>query len=230
VAPRRKAEELVRAGRVTVNGAAVRDVVRMVDPERDRIAVDGTEVRAPAPAAYAYVLLNKPRGVVTTTSDPEGRATVMDALPDRSIAGLAPVGRLDRDSAGALLLTNDHELAARLLDPATHVRKVYRVKVRGHVSPETLERMRTERVEAEGVRFEPFRAEVESVGPRSTWLRLTLEEGKNRQIRKQCAAFGHEVELIVRMKFGPLELGALKPGAWRALTPPEVESLRKAPS
>jgi 23S rRNA pseudouridine2605 synthase len=217
----------VKAGRVTVNGAAVRDVARMVDPDRDRIAVDGAQVRAPAPASYAYHVLNKPRGVVTTTSDPEGRPTVMDALPDRSAAGLAPVGRLDRDSAGLILLTNDHALAARLLDPATHVRKVYRVKVRGRVTPETVERLRTETVEADGMRFEPVRAEIESVGPRSTWLRLTLEEGKNRQIRRQCAAFGHEVEIIVRMKFGPIELGALKPGASRPLTPSEIESLRK---
>jgi 23S rRNA pseudouridine2605 synthase len=228
VASRSVAETLVRSGRVTVNGTVVKDILRMVKPGRDRIAVDGAPVGPPAPAAYAYVALNKPRGVVTTTKDPEGRQTVMDLLGGGVAAGLAPVGRLDQDSAGLILLTNDHQLAARLLDPASHVAKMYRVKVKGRASADTLDRMRTERVEVDGLSLEPFGVEIESVGPRSTWLRITLEEGKNRQIRRQCEAFGHEVEMIVRMKFGPLELGALKPGASRPLAPAEVEALRRA--
>jgi 23S rRNA pseudouridine2605 synthase len=226
VASRKEAEGLVRSGRVTVNRAVVRDVARVVDPGRDRIAVDGKPV-APPTQARAYVLLNKPRGFVTTTSDPEGRPTVMDLVAAWKAPGLAPVGRLDRDSAGVLLLTNDHALAARVLDPASHVRKRYRVKVKGLVRAETLERMRAEHVESGGLRLAPFEeAEVESAGPRSTWLRITIDEGKNRQIRRQCEAFGHEVEIVVRMAFGPLEIGSLKPGAARALTDAEVRALR----
>ena len=217
VAPRREAEAMVRAGRVTVNGAVVRDVLRSVRPGRDRIAVDGAPVAPPSPASYAYLALNKPRGVVTTTKDPEGRRTVMDLVPGPAAPGCGLVGRLDQDSAGLLLLTNDHALAARLLDPVSHVAKTYRVKVKGRTGPEVLDRMRSERVLVDGLRLEPFDVEVESVGPRSTWLRITIEEGKNRQIRRQCEAFGHEVEMIVRMTFGPLDLGALKPGASRVL-------------
>jgi 23S rRNA pseudouridine2605 synthase len=228
VASRKDAEALVRSGRVTVNGTVVRDVARMVDPRKDRLALDGRSVAAPDAGSFAYVLLNKPRGVVTTTKDPEGRSTVMDLVPGGA-PGLAPVGRLDKDSAGLLLLTNDHELGARLLDPVNHVGKTYRVKVKGHVTAETVARMTSEPVVSDGLSLEPFPGiAVESVGPRSTWLRITLEEGKNRQIRRQCEAFGHEVELIVRMTFGPLDLGALKPGASRTLTSAEVAALRRA--
>jgi 23S rRNA pseudouridine2605 synthase len=229
VASRKHAEELVRAGRVTVNGALVTDVTRVVRPDRDRVAVDGAEVGRPAEAAYVWVAVNKPRGVVSTTSDPEGRPTVLALARGHAAAGLAPVGRLDRDSAGLILLTNDHALAARLLDPKRHVRKVYRVKVRGRITPETVERMRTEQVRSDDLDLGPCDVGVESVGPRSTWLRISLTEGKNRQIRRQCSAFGHEVETIVRMAFGPIALGDLRPGATRSLTPDEVAALRSAP-
>jgi 23S rRNA pseudouridine2605 synthase len=229
VASRAEAETLVRAGRVAVNGAIVRDLVRRFDGRRDRISVDGAPVAPPDEGTpCAYVLLNKPRGIVTTTKDPEGRRTVMDLVEDARAPGLAPVGRLDQDSAGLILLTNDHALAARLLDPASHVRKTYRVKVKGHVGEEVLERMRTERVAVDGLVLEPFDVAVESTGPRSTWLRIALEEGKNRQIRRQCQAFGHEVEIIVRMTFGPLVLGALQPGGSRPLTESEIAALRRA--
>jgi 23S rRNA pseudouridine2605 synthase len=228
VASRKEAEDLVRKGRVAVNGSDGRDVARPVNPARDRIEVDGARIGPPDRASYAYFVVNKPRGVVTTTKDPEGRRTVMDLVPGAPAPGLAPVGRLDQDSAGLLLLTNDHGLAARLLDPVSHVAKTYRVKVKGRVDEDVLHRMRTERVVVDGLELEPFAVAVESVGPRSTWLRITLEEGKNRQIRRQCEALGHEVEMIVRMTFGPLELGALKPGAFRPLGAAELAALRRA--
>jgi 23S rRNA pseudouridine2605 synthase len=228
VASRQGAEALVRAGRVTVNQSVVRDVARMVNPDRDHIAVDGAPIAPPRDDAFVYVLLNKPRGYVTTTKDPEGRPTVMDLVAAHAAPGLAPVGRLDKDSAGVILFTNDHATAARLLEPGSHVAKTYRVKVKGHVTPETLDRMRSEAVLIDGQELQPLVVAVESVGPRSTWLRITIEEGKNRQLRRQCDAFGHEVEMIVRMTFGPLDLGSLKPGAARPLTSAEVSAIREA--
>jgi 23S rRNA pseudouridine2605 synthase len=223
VASRTQAKAWISAGRVRVNGVVRNDVLFPVDPEGDRIEVDGRPVGPPT-GAHAYVVLNKPRGVVTTTRDPEGRQTVMDLVPDPP-PGLAPVGRLDKDSGGLLLLTNDHALADRLLDPRRHVRKTYRVKVRGHVTAETLARLSTETVETDGLRLGPLEARIESEGPKSTWLEISLSEGKNRQIRRQLAFFGHAVEVLVRTAFGPVALGGLEPGASRALSPAERGAL-----
>ncbi|MEW6741356.1 MAG: pseudouridine synthase [Planctomycetota bacterium] len=226
VAPRKRAEEMVRAGRVTVNGIVRRDVLFAVHPERDRVAVDGRAAGSGGEREYAYFMLNKPRGVITSTRDPRGRVTVMDLEGVPRMEGLAPAGRLDQASAGLLLLTNDHDLASRMLDPQGHVPKRYRVKVRGRVGAHTLERLRREAVESEGLRLEPLEADIESVGPNSTWLRMTLRQGKNRQIRRQLAAFGHEVLTLVRTGFGPLELGELPPGGVRSLSREEVAALR----
>jgi 23S rRNA pseudouridine2605 synthase len=228
VASRAAAGRLVRAGRVTVGGRVVTDPRRRVVPGRDALALDGADLAAPAAAAFTHLVLNKPRGTVTTTRDPEGRPTVMDLVGAATAPGLAPVGRLDRASAGLLLLTNDHVLADRLLDPRTHVAKAYRVKVRGHVAADALDSLRTDTLEEDGLALGPMQVEVESVGPRSTWLAVTLREGKNRQIRRRLEALGHDVEVLVRTRFGPLALGDLAPGAFRTLSRAEVAALRTA--
>lgn len=231
VASRAQARDLVRAGRVTINGRVVKDGSRRVDPVRDRVTLDGVAVSLDDAARdVTWWMVNKPRGAVSTTSDPEGRPTVMDLVPRPHPAGLAPVGRLDKASAGLLLLANDNALAARLLDPRTHVEKVYRVKVRGHPDATTLHGWRTEHVHEEGLDLGPMRVDVERVGPRSTWLVIGLSEGRNRQIRRRMEAAGHEVEVLIRLAFGPLALEDLAPGAARRLTAGELAALRAAVS
>jgi 23S rRNA pseudouridine2605 synthase len=224
VASRKAAEAMVHGGRVTVDGRVVRDVLAMV---RDgaKICVDGEPV-GPSDEAIWWAL-NKPRGVLTTTHDPEGRPTVMGLLP-RVPPGFAPVGRLDKDSAGLLLLTNEHAVAAALLAPERHVDKVYRVKVEGHPTEDTLRAWRTEGLLDRGERLGPMGVEVARVEPRSTWLHVTLREGKNRQIRRRVAAAGHPVVTLIRASFGPIELGSLAPGAARPLSADEVASVRRA--
>ncbi|MEZ6008691.1 MAG: pseudouridine synthase [Planctomycetota bacterium] len=226
VASRPEARRLVQAGRVTVNGRRVTDGAWRVDPQRDRVEVDGKEIRLDeARAAHVWWVVNKPRGTVATTRDPEGRPTVLELVPEPRAPGLAPVGRLDKASAGLLLLTNDHGTASRLLDPRSHVAKVYRVKVRGHPSEATLHAWRTEAVVDDGLPLGPMDVTVERAGPKSCWLSVTLREGKNRQIRRRVEAAGHAVEVLVRMRFGPLELGTLAPGAARQLTTEEHAAL-----
>lgn len=226
VASRPEARRLVQAGRVTVNGRRVTDGAWRIDPLRDRVEVDGNEIRLDAAqAAHVWWVVNKPRGVVATTRDPEGRPTVLELVPEPRAPGLAPVGRLDKASAGLLVLTNDHGNASRLLDPRSHVAKVYRVKVRGHPSEATLRAWRTETLVEDGLELGPMDVAVERTGPKSCWLGITLREGKNRQIRRRVEAAGHAVEVLVRTHFGPLELGPLAPGAARELTAEERASL-----
>ena len=227
VASRTEAQRLVRGGRVRAQGRVLTDPREVVDPRRGPIEVDGLPV-GPSEAPVVWLALNKPRGVVATTKDPEGRPTVMALVGPAAAPGLAPVGRLDQASAGLLLLSNDATLADRLLDPRTHVEKRYRVKVRGHVAPESLRVLREETLVEDGLTLGPMRVEVESEGPKSSWLRITLEEGKNRQIRRRLEDLGHAVEVLVRTAIGPLELGDLAPGAVRPLTPAEVDALREA--
>ena len=227
VASRTEAQRLVRAGRVTAGGLVVRDPRAVVDPARQPLAVDGRRVEAPV-GGTVWLALNKPRGVVTTTHDPEGRPTVMGLVGAHAAPGLAPVGRLDQASAGLILLSNDATLADRLLDPRTHVRKRYRVKVKGHLAPEALARLRDDTLVEDGLALGPMAVEVESEGPKSRWLTITLDEGKNRQIRRRLADVGHAVEVLVRTAIGPLELGDLAPGAVRPLTDAEVDALRAA--
>jgi 23S rRNA pseudouridine2605 synthase len=225
VASRGEARELVRAGRVTVNGRVCTDGARRVHPGGDQVALDGKPVRLPEARDIVWWAMNKPRGVMVTTRDPEGRRTVMDLLPDGTPPGLAPVGRLDKASAGLLLLTNDAEAAARLLAPEGHVLKIYRVKVRGHPPEATLDAWRRETLVVDGLSLGPMGAEMERRGPKSCWLRITLNEGRNRQIRRRLEAAGHAVEHLIRVAFGPLELGALAPGEVRRLSPDEVRRL-----
>jgi 23S rRNA pseudouridine2605 synthase len=195
------------------------------DPTRDRITVDGRLVRSSARRPL-YILLNKPAGVVTTASDPQGRPTVRDLL-----GGLRervfPVGRLDYHSAGLLLLTNDGELALRLTHPRYGVRKTYRVKVKGELSELSLRRLR-EGVSLPEGRTAPAEVRVVETSERKTWLEMTISEGKRRQIRRMCEAVGLLVEKLVRIRLGPLKLGKLPPGHYRQLTDEELNKLRRA--
>lgn len=228
-ASRTEARRLVLAGRVRVNGRVCTDGARTVDPRRDQVLLDDRPVLLPRPGKdLVWWMVNKPRGVVTTTKDPEGRATVLDLVPQPHAPGLAPVGRLDKASAGLLLLTNDSLLAARLLAPDSHVEKTYRVKVRGHPSAETVRAWTSTSREVDGLDLGPMSVEVEREGPRSTWLLVGLAEGRNRQIRRRCGADGHEVFHLVRVGFGPLVLGDLAPGAARVLTAAERRRLEEA--
>jgi 23S rRNA pseudouridine2605 synthase len=206
-----------------VNGTVVTELGTRADPNRDKISIDGRLLR-PAQAAI-YLALNKPTGVVTTLSDPEGRPTVRDLL-GRVRQRVFPVGRLDFHSAGLLLLTNDGELAQRLTHPRYGVRKSYRVKVKGRVAPELIEQLSKGVALRDGVSA-PAQVRIVEASERKTWLEIILAEGKNRQVRRMCEAVGLSVEKLSRVAFGPLKLGKLEVGAVRPLTEREVLKLRR---
>ena len=216
VASRRRADELIKAGRVRVNGAPGRLDSDVEDD--DVVEVDGSRV---APQRLAYILLHKPAGVVTTARDPQGRATVLDLV--RTDARVVPVGRLDAETTGALLLTNDGQLAHRLAHPRYGVEKVYVADVAGVPSEEAL------RLLAEGVELEDgvtARALVRRLGP--SRIELVLHEGRKRQVRRMLEAVGHPVHALRRPVYAGLALGGLAPGEWRELTEDEVRALRAA--
>jgi 23S rRNA pseudouridine2605 synthase len=215
---RRTCDELVAEGRVTVNGEVAEPGTR-VDPERDTIAVDGAVVGV-RPGLVHY-LLNKPAGVVTTASDPQGRPTVVDLVP--SDPRVFPVGRLDADTEGLLLLTNDGDLAQRVAHPSHGVEKEYLAEVEGTPSRGALRRLR-EGVELDDGMTAP--AKVTAVAPNA--LRIGIHEGRNRQVRRMCAAVGHPVVRLVRVRIGPLADRRLAPGEWRELTQDEVRGLERA--
>jgi pseudouridine synthase len=221
VAARRPAEELIRAGRVTVNGQVADRLGVTVDPDRDVVAVDGRVVRPPA--ERQYLVLHKPPGYVTTVRDPEGRPTVMELLPRGR--RLYPVGRLDADSEGLLLVTDDGDLAYRLLHPRFGVEKEYHVLVDRAPSADELERLRSG-VELEEGRTAPAQVAVVATGPNGAWLRVTVHEGRKRQVRRMCQAVGLRVRRLVRTRFGPIMLGRLPVGRYRLLRPEEVRQLR----
>lgn len=193
------------------------------DLRHDRITVDGRPLSA---APLVYVLLHKPTGVVTTLADPEGRPTVRDLLP-RVRQRVFPVGRLDFNSSGLVLLTNDGELAVRLMHPRYGVRKVYLAKVEGEPSPETVARLE-QGIRLEGRRTAPAAVRVVRKQDDKTWLELVLTEGRKHEVRRMCLAVGHSVEKLRRIALGPLELGKLPPGAARDLTDHEVHKLRQS--
>ena len=219
-ASRRAAEELVRAGRVTVGGEVVRDPARDVD-ERSAVALDGKAVAGPEPRAVYAV--HKPEGVVSTARDPGGRATVVGLLPDEG-RRLYPVGRLDADTTGQLLLTNDGDLAHRLTHPSFEVPKTYVAVVERPPVRDAAVRSLREGIDLEDGMTAPAR--VRRVAPDT--LELTVHEGRKRQVRRMCAAVGHPVRALKRVRFGPLRLGDLAPGAHRRLSDAEVERLRQA--
>ena len=224
---RRKADELIFAGRVTVNDVTETNPGRRVLPG-DSIAVDGEPLRAPQ--AHAYLLLHKPVHTVCTLSDPQGRPTVMDLLPEKTRGlGLFPVGRLDYFSEGLLLLTNDGDLANRLIHPRHHVDKVYEVLVRGEVPERHLEIMRKGMRLSDGTPLLPVDASREQTRDRrGTLLRLVLRQGINRQIRRMCDDLGFTILRLTRVSEGGLSLGALKAGDARFLEPEEIRALRKS--
>lgn len=223
IVSRRKAEGLIQAGRVRVNGQVVTGLGTRVDPERDVIQVDGRRVQLAEPKVY--ILLNKPPGYVTTVRDPHGRSTVLDLVQVQ--ARVYPVGRLDFESEGLLLLTNDGELANRLTHPRFEHQREYRVLVEGRVTRAEVARL------AQGIEFKEegvlarAEAQIERVEHGATWLRVILREGRKRQIRRMLEAIGHPVRRLIRIRMGPLELGSLPVGKWRELTKREVEVLKK---
>jgi 23S rRNA pseudouridine2605 synthase len=221
IASRRAAEKMVLEGRVSINGSQVTEMGVMADPERDDIRVDGRLISVAI--SKTYLLLNKPRGYVTTLDDPQGRPIVMHLL-----AGIEervfPVGRLDYDSEGLLLLTNDGEFAQRLQHPRYQTTKTYRVKVEGHLSSRDMRALSEGVVLEDGI-FKPLTAAMERKSPKSCWIDLTLAEGRNRVIRRAFAAIGHPVLRLIRVAISDITLGELKPGAYRHLTGKEVSRL-----
>ena len=224
IASRRKAEEMIQAGRVRVNDQAVTQLGTKANPRTDRITIDGRPLRiAQEPV---YILLNKPVGVVTTLADPEGRPTVRDLLRGVRVR-VFPVGRLDFHSSGLLLLTNDGELALRLTHPRYGIRKTYRVKVKGTPTAEALAQL------AAGVRLEegrtgPAEVRLDRTDDGKSWLEITIGEGRKREVRRMCERVGHPVEKLTRVRLGPLTLGKLPPGHYRSLTARELSALQHA--
>ena len=218
VASRRHADELIRERRVQVNGEPG-ELNTIVD-EDDVVEVDGQRVEK---QPLHYVLLNKPAGVVTTADDPHGRPTVVDLVPHE--VRVVPVGRLDADTTGALLLTNDGELAHRLAHPSFGVPKVYDVDVGGSPSPDVLAALRRG-VDLEDGRTAPAEARIVRRGTRVSRIELTVHEGRKHQVKRMCAAVGLTVQNLHRRRYAGLRLVGLDPGEWRELTPDEVASLR----
>lgn len=220
---RTQAEALVREGRVTVDGRVTTDIETWVDLADAAIAVDGRRVTA---EERVYLMLNKPRGLVTTRHDPEGRPTVFDCLKHLDHAHLSPVGRLDKASEGLLLFTNDTQFAQALLDPATHVEKTYHVQMDRIADRETLDAL-THGVRHDGDLLRARKARLLRAGDRNSWIEVVLDEGRNRQIRRMLEALGIGCLRLVRVSIGGLSLGDLEKGAVRALSEGEVAGLRR---
>lgn len=222
ICSRTQAEQFIRDGRVRVNGRAVTDPAFWVDLKADRIQLDDAVLKA---NDKVYLALNKPRGVVTTRHDPEGRPTVFDSLRNIDVSFVAPVGRLDKASEGLLLFTNDTILAQRLLDPATGIRKVYHVQVSGTPDDQELQRM-TDGILSDGALLTAAAARMLRHGEKNAWLEIELTEGKNREIRRMLEVLGRECLRLVRISIQNVTLGDLAKGEFRYLTDDEVRSLR----
>jgi pseudouridine synthase len=228
VASRRAAETLITQGRVTVNGVTVTELGTKADPSRDDIRVDGR--RLPGTQRSRYILLNKPAGYVTTRSDPQRRPTVLQAIGEVR-EYVYPVGRLDYDTEGLLILTNDGDLAAALTHPRHQVPRTYEARVAGMPDERALRALR-EGIPLDGVRTQPAEVALLNAGRRdaSGVLRLTIREGRNRQVRRMCEAVGHPVQTLTRTRIGPIADRRLRPGQWRELTASEVTALKKTAS
>lgn len=219
---RRKAEEMIAGGRVTVNGKVVRELGTKVDPAKDHVKVDGRHLK-PAPP-QVFLMLNKPKGYVSSLSDPIGRPTIMDLVGGVGLR-VFPVGRLDYDSEGLVLLTNQGELAQTLLHPRYHVPKTYLIKVKGVLTDEELARLEAGVELEDGVTAPAIMKKIRKVEENS-WLEITIREGRNHQVKRMLECVGHPVLKLTRVKFGPLTLGGLAPGQYRYLTDREANALR----
>lgn len=222
ICSRRSAEKLILDGRVAVNGEIANELGRRVDPENDIVAVDGEQINR---AAKQTFILNKPAGIITTCSDKHARATVLELLPP--VPGLHPVGRLDKDTTGLLLLTNDGELTYALTHPSHHVEKCYLVRVTGIPDFTALRRLREGIELADGITA-PATVRLRERGVNSALVELTIHEGRNRQVRRMMNAVGHHVRTLTRQRLGPLSLGDLPLGKWRELTKEEIQQLLAA--
>jgi 23S rRNA pseudouridine2605 synthase len=222
VASRRKAEEMIAAGRVTVNGKVVRELGTKVDAVKDHVKVDGRHIRSVQP--YVYVLLHKPKNVMSTLHDPEGRPTVKDFLPGVSVR-VFPVGRLDFDSEGLMLLTNNGELAQALLHPRYHVPKTYLVKVKGVLEQESIEALEAG-VQLEDGMTAPAQVKKIRKAESNSWIEITIHEGRTHQVKRMLQSVGHPVLKLVRIRMGSLMLGHMAPGEYRFLTDHEANTLR----
>jgi 23S rRNA pseudouridine2605 synthase len=222
---RSAARTMILAGKVRVNGRSERRPETRVDPDGDRFEVDGRSVSAPI---KIYMALNKPRGLVTTASDEKGRRTVYESFSGAGLPWISPVGRLDRASEGLLLFTNDSRWAARILDPASRLDKIYHVQVDGLVNESLLGRMSSGLTAPEGDFLRAKKARVLRSGKRTCWLEIVLDEGRSRHIRRLLSMLGLEVLRLVRIAIGPLSLGDLPKGGYRALTEKEVRALAEA--
>lgn len=221
---RSQAAELIHAGRVKLNGAVRRDPEMPVHLGKDRIEIDG---KAAARSEMIYLVLNKPRGVVTTASDEKGRETVYAYLPG-GLPWVAPVGRLDKASEGLLLMTNDSEWAARITAPETHLEKAYHVQIGAIPDDKLLEDLHGGVRTSDRDLLRAKRVSIVKRGERNSWIEIVLDEGKNRQIRKMLEHFGIEVLRLVRVSIGPLVLGELAKGATRSLEKEEKQALDRA--
>jgi len=239
VTSRRNAEQYIVDGRVSVNGKVVSELGTKADPSCDEIRVEGLGVLSKQP--LVYIALHKPALVMSTAKDPEGRRTVLDVIDGSRAQGkrqfegelprIFPVGRLDYNSEGLMLLTNDGELSNRLIHPRHHVPKTYAVKVRGKPDTKGLDRLRGGiRLKNEdgspGPRTLPAEVKVTKEGPSNTWLEMTLFEGRNHQVKRMCDSIGHSVSRLIRIDFGGISVDPLPSGAWRFLTPDEIHRLK----
>ncbi len=224
ICSRRKAEELIKAGRVKVNGKLVREMGIKVVPGKNRVYVDERQVAVPK--SHTYIALNKPRGYLSTVRDPYGRPTVMDLIP-KVRERLYPVGRLDFDSEGLVLMTDNGSLTYRLLHPSHKVPKRYLVTIRGRLSKKDISTLESG-VEIDGKRTQPCKITTIGRTRGKSVVEVELKEGRKRQIRRMFEMIGHPVVRLKRIKIGPLELGNLGPGKWRHLTNEEVKALKEA--